>query len=148
MPTFTDPLFNRPYVDVDEWRDTPRRHRYVHGGFTGTEARFLIVFPAKERYQGRFFQHNTAIPTSELQAGNIFGGDFAGFCIDSGAAVVVSNQGGFNNIAQYDGSGSDPAIGAYRVAAATAQHTRVLAQQMYGAHRTYGYAFRGSGGAY
>ena len=89
MPTFTDPLFNRPYVDVDEWRDTPTRHRYVHGGFTGTEARFLILFPAKERYQGRFFQHNTAIPTSELQAGNIFGGDFAGFCFDSGAAAVV-----------------------------------------------------------
>jgi hypothetical protein len=148
MPTFTDPLFNRPYVDVDEWRDMPSRHRYVHGGFTGTEARFLILFPAKEQYQGRFFQHNTAIPTSELQAGNIFGGDFAGFCFASGAAAVVSNQGGFSNIAQFDGSGSDPAIGAYRVAAATAQYTRVLAQQMYGSHRTYGYAFGGSGGAY
>jgi hypothetical protein len=34
-PTFSDPLLNLPYIDKDEWRDTPVRHRYVHGGFTG-----------------------------------------------------------------------------------------------------------------
>src|SRR6202011_1445572 len=32
-----DPLFVDPYVDMDEWRDVPVRHRYVHGGFKGTE---------------------------------------------------------------------------------------------------------------
>ena len=143
-----DPLFNQPYVDVDEWRDTPYRHRYVHGGFTGTGGKFLILFPPKEQYQGRFFQHNTAIPTSELQAGNIFGGDFSGFCFDSGAASVVTNQGGFENIAQHGSDARDPSIGSYRVAAAAARYTRVLAQEMYGAHRCYGYAFGGSGGAY
>ena len=30
-----DTMFKAPYVDIDEWRDTPVRHRYVHGGFTG-----------------------------------------------------------------------------------------------------------------
>ncbi len=28
-----DPQFDKPYVDLDEWRDEPARHRYVHGGF-------------------------------------------------------------------------------------------------------------------
>lgn len=150
IPTFADPLFNKPYVDVDEWRDKPSRHRYVHGGFTGTDAKFLVLFPPKEQYQGRFFQHNTAIPTSELVAGNIFGGNFSGFCFDSGAAALVTNQGGFNNVpqAQAGGLSGDPTIGAYRVAAASAMYVRVLAQQMYGPHRTYGYAFGGSGGGY
>ena len=32
-------LFTEPYVDVDEWRDVPVRHRYVHGGFADTETR-------------------------------------------------------------------------------------------------------------
>ena len=145
---FIDPILNKPYIDVDEWRDTPSRHRYVHGGFTGTDAKFLLLFPPKEQYQGRFFQHNTAIPTSELLAGNIWGGDFGGFCFDSGGAAVVTNQGGFNNIPQTGSAGVDPTIGSYRVAAATAMYVRQLAQEMYGPHRTYGYAFGGSGGGY
>ncbi len=31
-----DTIFKTPYIDVDEWRSTPVRHRYVHGGFSGT----------------------------------------------------------------------------------------------------------------
>ncbi len=31
-----DPLYQTPYIDVDEWRDEPVRHRYVHGGFEDT----------------------------------------------------------------------------------------------------------------
>jgi hypothetical protein len=27
-----DTAFKDPYVDIDEWRDKPVRHRYVHGG--------------------------------------------------------------------------------------------------------------------
>ena len=34
-----DPLFKEPFIDVDEWRDAPTRHRYVHGGFKGTDTR-------------------------------------------------------------------------------------------------------------
>ena len=47
--TIQDPLLKEPYVDVDEWRSEPVRHRYVHGGFKGTEARFSIYFPPKEQ---------------------------------------------------------------------------------------------------
>ena len=38
-------MFEDPYVDVDEWREDPVRHRYVHGGFTGTETRFSFYLP-------------------------------------------------------------------------------------------------------
>ena len=57
-----DSMFSKPYIDLDEWRDTPVRHRYVHGGFAGTGTRFSFYFPAKEQYQGRFFQYITPFP--------------------------------------------------------------------------------------
>jgi hypothetical protein len=43
---------------------------------------------------------------------------------------------------------TDPTLAAYRVNAAAARYSRTLASQMYGPHRTYGYAFGGSGGAF
>src|ERR1700723_3032249 len=46
----------QPFIDVDEWRDAPRRHRYLHGGFTGTHPLFAFYFPPAELYRGRFFQ--------------------------------------------------------------------------------------------
>ncbi len=146
---FDDPLFNDPFVDVDEWRDTPVRHRYVHGGFTGTDARFVIFFPPEAQYEGRFFQAITAVPLPEDQAANVFGGSetFIGFCFDSGAAAVASNMGGLGATAS-PGGAADPTISTYRVSAATARYVRVLANEMYGRHRTYGYAFGGSGGGY
>ena len=55
----SDPLFKEPYIDIDEWRDKPVRHRYVHGGFKGTNARFSFYYPPKEQYEGRFFQYVT-----------------------------------------------------------------------------------------
>ncbi len=49
--------FASPYTDRDEWRDAPVRHRYVHGGFEGTETRFSLYFPPDDEYAGRFL-HN------------------------------------------------------------------------------------------
>ena len=63
--TTKDTLFKSPYVDIDEWRDVPVHHRYVHGGFKSTETRFSIYFPPKEQYQGRFFQYITPVPDNE-----------------------------------------------------------------------------------
>ena len=34
-----DPLFHDAYIEVDELRLDPVPHRYVHGGFSGTDAR-------------------------------------------------------------------------------------------------------------
>ena len=53
---YADPLYTKPYLDKDEWRDKPIRHRYVHKRLHhGTDLRFSMYFPPKEHYQGRFF---------------------------------------------------------------------------------------------
>lgn len=145
----SETVFDKPYIDVDEWRDKPVRHRYIHGGFTGTEARFVLFFPPKEIYRGRFFQAINAVPLTEELAANVMGSvdEFVGFCIDSGAAAVASNMGGFNATANPT-MRTDPTISTFRVSAAAARYARIVAAQMYGPHRTYGYAFGGSGGGY
>jgi hypothetical protein len=142
-----DPMFTQPYVDADEWRDKPVRHRYVHGGFKGTEARFSYYFPPKDRYQGRFFQVVTPIPMSEMPGDSVYGADHLGFSLDSGAYFVQTNQGGMGATAT-PGAAIDPTIAGYRVNAAAAQYSRDLAAQMYGQHRPYGYPFGGSGGGF
>jgi len=147
--TFTtqDTLFARPYIDVDEWRDKPVRHRYVHGGFQGTGARFSLYFPPKEHYQGRFFQYITPFPDNEnLSQGASGEEDKIGFAITHGSYFIESNGGGRVDFAN-PGS-ADPTLGAFRVNAATAQFSRIIANQLYGGKRPYGYAFGGSGGAY
>jgi hypothetical protein len=66
-----------------------------------------------------------------------------GFAIESGAYLVESNLGRLNMFV-----GDDPTITAYRASAAVAKYSRVLASEMYGPHRPYGYVYGGSGGAF
>ena len=40
-----DEFFGAAWIDVDEWREIPAPHRYVHGGFEGTDTRFSFYFP-------------------------------------------------------------------------------------------------------
>ncbi len=42
-----DPKYREPYVDVNELRQQPVPHRYVHGGFSGTGAMFSLYFERK-----------------------------------------------------------------------------------------------------
>jgi hypothetical protein len=143
VSSYQDTMFKSPYVDIDEWRDTPVHHHYIHGGFKGTDTRFSFYFPPKEQYHGRFFQYITPVPDSETLSQRVTGeSDKIGFSITSGAYFVETNGGGSA------GAAIDPTIGAYRANAASAQYSRVVAAQMYGEHRPYGYAFGGSGGAY
>jgi hypothetical protein len=143
-----DLMFEQAYVDVNEWRDQPVRHQYIHGGFSGTDTRLSFYFPPPELYQGRFFHYITPVPISEnLSQGATGEEDKIGFALASGAGLVETNGGGNQGAAMY-GSGVDPLIGAYRANAASARHARLVAQQLYGPHRVYGYAFGGSGGAY
>jgi hypothetical protein len=143
-----DPILNQPYIDVDEWRDKPVRHRFVHGGFKGTEARFAFYFPPKEQYHGRFFQHVTPAPAGEtLDAHNAVVGtgelqQHMLFSLASGAYFVLTNEGGPAAIA------GDQTIVGYRVNAASAEYSRIVAEQMYGGGRPFGYAFGGSGGCF
>ena len=146
----TDPFFAQPYVDVDEWRDAPVRHRYVHGGFKGTDTRFSFYFPPKEQYQGRFFQHITPAPDSENLAQLMPAGEFnkIGSSIEAGAYFVETNGGGQIDMTKGSLALRDPMITAYKANAAAAAYSRKIAVEMYGGKRPYGYAYGGSGGAY
>lgn len=142
-----DPDFDKPFIDTEEERLEPVPHRYVSGGFTGTEARFSFYFPPQAQYRGRFF-HNTYPMAVTSDIGpfpiqfDVAVGDL-GFTIDSGAYYVQTNNGGV-----FRAEGFDPAIAAYRVNAAAAKFSRQVAARIYGEHRPWGYLFGGSGGAY
>jgi hypothetical protein len=145
-PDSIDPLFTQPYVDVDEWRDVPVRHRYVHGGFADTDTRFSMYLPPADSYEGRFFQHITPVPDSEHLAQEATGElDRIGFAISSGASFLETNGGGASG---RPGPSVDPTIAAYRANAAAARYARIVAARMYGEHRTYVYAYGGNGGGY
>ncbi|HEY2582838.1 MAG TPA: hypothetical protein VGI43_13575 [Mucilaginibacter sp.] len=144
-----DTLFKKPYIDIDEWRDVPVRHRYVHGGFKGTEARFSFYFPEKGKYKGRFFQYITPFPDNEnLSQGATGEEDKIGFSIKNGAYFIETNEGGKIDFSKVNLAG-DPTVAAYRMNAAAAQFSRLVATRFYGeTNRPYGYCFGGSGGAF
>jgi hypothetical protein len=139
-----DSVFAQPYIDTDEWRDAPERHRYVHGGFSGTDTRFSMYFPPKEKYQGRFFHPVMHIAGNENAAlGRLAGmdGDSIAFAFASGGYLVESNMGSLTMAGPGD-------ITNFRASAATAQYSRELAKEMYGGGRPYGYVYGGSGGGF
>ena len=162
-----DPRFNQAYIDSREWRDEPAdapvfpgtvttqhggaapfkaRHLYIHGGFTGTDAKFSFCFPPEGEYRGRFFQ-----ATHQLLAGEEATARNVAFALASGGYSVQTNMGGSDNprTAEQTTSGEyDTTIRGYRVNAAAAKFSRVVAADIYGSHRTYGYLYGGSGGAY
>jgi hypothetical protein len=142
---YPDPLFTEPFIDVDEWRSEPAPHRYVHGGFRDTDLRFSMYFPPGEQYEGRFFHPVMHIAGDENVApkGRLAGldGDSIAFAAASGAYLVESNMGSRLML-------GPPDITGFRASAAAAQYSRILAAEMYGQHRPYGYVYGGSGGAY
>ncbi|MCP5400849.1 MAG: hypothetical protein H6917_00510 [Novosphingobium sp.] len=146
-----DVLFGKPYFDIDEWREAPVRHRYVHGGFEGTDTRFSYYFPPADQYEGRFFQHVTPVPGSEnaAQEAPVDENNKIGSSIDGGAYFVETNGGGRIDLTKGSNALADPTITAYRANAASAQFSRLVAGQVYGTNkRPFGYIYGGSGGAY
>jgi hypothetical protein len=145
-----DPLFKEPFIDVDEWRDTPVRHRYVHGGFKGTDALYSMYLPPKEQFKGRFFQPIGAVSGNEKSAQQpsplstvTQENSTIGFAAASGGYLVESNLGAKTMYPL-----PDHTIEGYRTSAAVAKYSRVVAAEMYGSGRIYGYAYGGSGGGY
>jgi hypothetical protein len=142
-----DGYFGAPFVDVDEWRDEPVRHRYVHGGFENTDTRFSFYLPPPEQYEGRFLQwleggyagnENTAQSPMSLGLGLIA---FAASC---GAYLVESNQG--HIASEPDRPLPDNDVLAYGASAQSARYGRELAAEMYGSAPGHGYVFGISGG--
>lgn len=147
-----DGMFQKPLIDCKEKRQRQAQngetisYQYIHGKFDGTNVKFLFCFPEKEQYEGRFFQHLSPFPgpDEELAALEKFGGDdFIAFALTHGACYVESNMGS----GAIFGSEPDSTI-FYRSSAAVAEYCRVVAKELYGEHRVYGYVFGGSGGGY
>ncbi|ARS26942.1 tannase/feruloyl esterase family alpha/beta hydrolase [Sphingomonas sp. KC8] len=145
----TDPYFGKPFIDVDERREQPSSHRYVHGGFENTDTRFAIYFPDKPVYQGRFFQ-----PLGGGLGGTEFAfvGPLAGVlggveaCFRLGGYMLESNQGHFGNDLDQR-AGNDPGLYGYRASAESARFAKHLATLHYGRPPHHGYVYGGSGGA-
>jgi hypothetical protein len=90
-------MYKDPFIDIDEWRDAAVRHRYVHGGFKGTELLFSFYFPPKEDYDRRFFQPLQAVSGNENVAPMaMYQASGVGFALESGGYLVESNQGSRN----------------------------------------------------
>ena len=133
--------FGEPYVDVDEWRDAPVRHRYVHGGFAGTETRFSIYLPPAGAVRGPVLPAHHPGPRQRAPRPGGDGRARTRSGSRSPAAPTSSRRTAAGPRAR-PGSSVDPTIAAYRANAAAAQHSRVIAAEMYGEHRPYGYAVR------
>lgn len=139
-----DPLYNQPVIDSETDLSSPVPHHKVSGHFAGTDKRFNLYFPPREQWEGRFFQSvyplqdENAIddPTAPNGPGRELGtaGSIA-FGADSGAYTVQTNGGG-----------------GYRVDAAAAKFSKLVAADYYGkgrhSRRIYGYIYGGSGGSY
>ena len=145
---YGDTAFSEPYVDLDEWRDHPVRHHYIHGGFKSNGTRFSFYFPAKEDDKGRFFQYITPMPDNEFIVQNLPMNEYnsIAFSIGNGAYFIETNEGGAVDFS--NPTAGDPTIGAYRANAASAVFSRLVAKELYSCDRPYGYCFGGSGGAY
>lgn len=148
----TDPRFEKPYIDADEWRERPMPDgsvipfRYVHGGFENTGVKFLFCFPEAERYQGRFYQYLSPFPGPDEEVasyGRLGVNDRIGFCLACGAYSVESNMG---STAMFGGQADSTLC--WKSSAAVAEYSRVKAMEIYGCSRPYGYVYGGSGGGY
>jgi hypothetical protein len=139
--------FGPARIDTDEWRDTPIRHRFVHGGFEGTDTRFSLYLPPPERYEGRLIQwleggsagHERTIENGGALTDHALEQAFA-----LGAFVVESNQGHLAD--EPSRPKAEGSVLSYVASVATARHSRVIAEEMYGAAPHHAYVYGVSGG--
>lgn len=148
----SDPDYQSPYIDVDEWRErglpdgTKIPYRYVHGGFPNKNVKFSFCYPQKEAFLGRFYQYLSPFPgpDEELASlGHTGVDDKIAFCLAHGAYFVESNMG---SSAVFSGPAEPKLV--MKASSAVAEFSRKLAMEFYGCKRPYGYVYGGSGGSY
>jgi hypothetical protein len=145
----TDPYFGRPYIELDEERERPSPHRFVQGGFEGTDTRFAFYFPPAEHYTGRMFQpleggHGGHVVTF---GGGVLGEMFQRIALSArlGGYMVESNQGHVGDDVDPK-AGDDPTIYGHRASAESARLSKHVAAQVYGSAPHHSYVWGGSGG--
>lgn len=147
-----DNTYATPFIDCKEMKTREVNggevieYLYIHGGFEGTGVKFMFCFPKKEQYEGRFFQHLSPFPgpDEEIAAIHKTGEeDVIAFSLTHGSAYVESNMGS----TAIFGHNEDSRI-IIKSSSAVAEYARVVAKELFGEHRVYGYIFGGSGGGY
>jgi hypothetical protein len=139
--------FGTAYVDGDERHDEPRPHRFVHGGFEGTDTLFSFYLPPAEKYDGRLLQYlegGAGGHENLLQAmhGNAWQYDLA--YDDLGAVLLESNQGHGPN----GGTGFHRDDWLFGASAESARFAKWLAARIYGSPVHHAYVFGASGGGH
>jgi hypothetical protein len=145
----TDRYFGTPYLEVDEERERPSPHRFIQGGFGGTDTHFAFYFPPRQFYEGRMFQ-----PLEGGNGGHVvtFGGGILGEMFQRialsarlGGYMVESNQGHIGD--DFDPkAGEDPTLYGHRASAEAARLSKHVATQVYGSAPHHSYVWGGSGG--
>src|SRR3984957_12399968 len=146
----TDDFFGAPYIDLDEPRDEPTLHRYIHGGFAGTDTRFSFYLPLpSSRYQGRLYQPLEGANAGHETVQNGPLGRERGsieMAFRLGGYMVESNMGHIGDVMDPK-AGPDPTIYGWRAGAESARFSKFVAAQALGAAPAYSYVYGGSGGA-
>lgn len=148
----TDGFFGAAYIDVDEQRSTPRPHRHLHGGFTGTHTRFSLYLPPADQYQGRLlnflegamggYERSITSAMTPLAAPTSPGTFDLAFD-ELGAAILETNSGHLGP--DMSGLQGDPSIW-WRSNAESARLSKWLAEGIYGVAPHHTYAWGGSSG--
>jgi hypothetical protein len=140
-----DPFFGPPFIDEDVRENAGVPHRYVHGGFEGTDTRFAFYFPEPDRYEGRFVQFlEGAMGGHEGKEAHPddFIAHFVSMAAAFGAYFLECNTGHIDA----DNGPDDRTVTAYRANAASARYARALAEEMYDTAPHHGYLVGGSSG--
>jgi Alpha/beta hydrolase domain len=140
MASTTEP--GEAFTDIDEQREHPMPHRYVHGGFGGTHTLFSLYFPPAEKYKGRFFQYLEGGSGGHENLITVQKWLFRLAFEDLGGYLVESNQGHYPN----EGMGFANDWELFGASAETAVFARKIAAEIYGEAPHHGYVWGGSGG--
>lgn len=128
----------------DEWRESPRRHRYVHGCFSPSHLCMSVYLPPKELYRGRFVNHmeggSGGLDKMITQPG--WDWAFNSAFDDMGAYLVETNEGHWPD----EGTGLDYPRELWIANAHAVRYARKIAEEMYGKAPARGYITGCSGG--
>jgi hypothetical protein len=140
-----DDHFGKPFIDIDEMRQYPRPHRYVHGGFANSATLFSYYFPDAKNYGGRFAQwceggaggneRSITVPQKDpkpTQWDYLYDMAFD----DIRGYLIESNQGHhvFDKTPE-----AAPGLFSWRASAESARFSRHVAAQIYGHAPHHGY---------
>jgi hypothetical protein len=145
----TEDGFGTAFIDIDEWRDSPRRHRFIHGGFENTHTLFSIYLPPREGFDGRLLKHleggaggHETLLAYDIGLITSWMFDFA--YNEFGAILMESNQGHYHD----EGIGFHNDVVLFGASAESARFAKWLAPRLYGSDVHHAYVFGASGGGH